>query len=243
MRRPGRAVIKCAARNRGLRGGSAVQSGHWSGAGAGAGAGAGLERGRSGCWYDGCPPPPLGPPGPTRMTGGCGSNGWSAGGGGGGASPGPTTGPPGSTGGGSSGAALTGVTPPVNAGMPMLAAIAAAAAAKRLTSISVLLPDIHHVDYQLPGRLGADASKQWQTATSSSCRCELLRLSSVAECTGRAECVQRSERPVTREAPARPQHRFPSPVHLYAAGGAGFHKPTAQARRCPCTARPEPATG
>jgi hypothetical protein len=209
---------------------------HWSGLGLGLG----LGWGRSGCWYEGCPPPPLGPPGPTRMTGGCGLNGWSGTGAGGG--------PPGSAaqsghgGGGSNGAALTCPVPPVSAAMPTPTAIRAAAA-RRLTSISVLLPDIHHVDYQLPGRLGADASKQWQTATPSSCRCDLLRLSSVAECTGRAGCVQRSERPVTREAPARPQHRFPSPVHLYAAGGAGFHKPTAQARRCPCTARPEPATG
>jgi hypothetical protein len=146
--------------------------GHWSGLGLGLG----LGWGRSGCWYEGCPPPPLGPPGPTRMTGGCGLNGWSGTGAGGG--------PPGSAaqsghgGGGSNGAALTCPVPPVSAAMPTPTAIRAAAA-RRLTSISVLLPDIHHVDYQLPGRLGADASKQWQTATPSSCP---LRIATTVEC-------------------------------------------------------------
>src|SRR5260370_4111152 len=53
-------------------------------------------------------------------------------------------------GGGSNGAALTCAVPPASVAIPTPTAIRAAAA-KRLASISVLLPDLHHGDQQPPG--------------------------------------------------------------------------------------------
>lgn len=167
--------------------------------------------------YTGTPPPPLGPPGPWRPPvqhflagmpcGGLGFGfGWQVGQGGG----------------GSDGAALTCAVPPASVAMPTPTAIRAAAA-KRLASISVLLPDLHHGDEQPPGG--------WARTHRSS--------------VGRNRRSRRKHaaRRITREAPARPQRRFRSPVPLGAAGGAGSRKPAAQPRRCPCTATPESAAG
>jgi hypothetical protein len=99
-------------------------------------AGEGAHRG---CWYDGCPPPPLGFPGPTR--GGSGSG--LQGGAGGGLPCDPFPGPPGPGwqsghgGGGSEGTALT--SPHVSADVPTPIAIAAAPA-RRLTYIFCWFP-------------------------------------------------------------------------------------------------------
>jgi len=89
---------------------------------------AGSQRGGS---YCGCPPPPLGFPGPTR--GGCGAGLHERGAG---LSCGPFSGPPGPGwqfghgGGGSNGAALTSPTPNVSADMPTPVAIATAPATR-----------------------------------------------------------------------------------------------------------------
>lgn len=81
---------------------------------------------------------------------------------------------------------------------------------------------------------------QWQTATPSPRRCELLRdrkRIGSAHLSRRMRAANRM--PVTREVRAR----RPIPVHFCAAGGAGSRRPAAQPRQCPCTATPKTATG
>ena len=100
--------------------------------------------------HDGCPPPPLGFPGPEHGKCGCAGAGLACS---------PFPGPPGPGwqfghgGGGSNGVALTSPTPNVSADMPTPIAIAAALA-MRFTYISSRPSDVHHAGYHYPGRPG-----------------------------------------------------------------------------------------
>jgi len=97
--------------------------------------------------HDGCPPPPLGFPGPEHGKCVCAGAGLACG---------PFPGPPGPGwqfghgGGGSNGAALTSPTPDVSADMPTPIAIAAAPA-MRFTYISGRPSALYHAGYHYPG--------------------------------------------------------------------------------------------
>ena len=116
------------------------------------------------CGYIGCPPPPRGPPGPTRPYlqhfsagmpgGGPPGSGWKVGAGGG----------------GSNGAALTSPTPLVSADMPTPATIAAAAA----TRLRLILSASPTSQRWLPVARAAR-----RITTSLSCLCESLQVRSL----------------------------------------------------------------
>lgn len=181
------------------------------------------------CGYIGCPPPPRGPPGPTRPY----LQHFSAGM--------PGGGPPGSGwkdgagGGGSNGAALTSPTPLVSADMPTPATIAAAAA----TRLRLILSASPTSQRWLPV---ARAARRITTSLSCLCESLLVRSLQVKRICRWMRSVK-DERGFSHEGPARRHRRSPSSWRCDAGGVDGFRTLTRQARGCPCTATPGTATG
>jgi hypothetical protein len=138
--------------------------------------------GAQGLGYNGCPPPPLGLPGPTRP------NGQHDPGAGAGLSCGPFPGSPGPGwqfghgGGGSDGAALTSPTPNVGADMPTPIAIAAAPA-RRFTYIFLFVPSETSMSTTSatshPGGLGAKTTAATPHSDATVCLCKSSQLPTV----------------------------------------------------------------